>query len=78
MASPECELTKTCPFFNDKMPDDKGLGHMYKKQYCLGGWHSCARYMIFKELGRESVPPKLYPNQKDLARLVLSQGHKES
>ena len=32
-------------------------------KYCKGDNSGCARYMVFKALGREEVPLDLYPNQ---------------
>jgi hypothetical protein len=68
----DCECLAGCPFFNDKMPDDSGLGFMYKKKYCRGDNSQCARYMVFKKLGKPAVPPNLYPNMIDRANQILS------
>jgi hypothetical protein len=42
-----------------------------KKKYCLGDYSACARYMIFKKLGREHVPENLYPHQVEKAEEIL-------
>ncbi|WDP88477.1 MAG: hypothetical protein HUN04_01455 [Desulfobacter sp.] len=68
----DCELLKGCPFFNDKMKDTEGLGAIYKKKYCLGDNQHCARYIVFKKLGRPSVPANLFPNQIDQAKEIIS------
>ncbi len=73
---PECECIKKCPFFNDKM---KGMGtikEMMKKKYCLGDNTNCARYMVFRNLGSEAVPPDLPPNKQDRARQIISSSAK--
>ena len=31
----DCELLKGCLFFNDKMPEDSGMGSIYKKNIVL-------------------------------------------
>lgn len=67
-----CECLAGCPFFNDKMPDTEGLGAMIKKKYCQGDNSNCARYMIFKKLGKAAVPSNLYPNMQDRAREILA------
>ena len=67
----DCELLATCPFFQDKMADKPATAEMYKKQYCRGENSNCARYMIFRELGREMVPPDLFPNQTERAEEIL-------
>lgn len=67
-----CECTPGCPFFNDKMKDKEGLAAIYKKKYCQGDFAQCARYMIFKKLGKPFVPENLYPNMREDALAILS------
>ena len=68
----ECECKPGCPFFNGKMSDQDGLGSIFKKQYCLSNNSECARYMVFKKLGKAAVPANLYPNKKDRALEILA------
>ncbi len=68
----QCECLDGCPFFNDRMPDTEGIGAMYKQKYCLGDNSQCARYVIFKRLGRNAVPTDLYPNMHDRAKRILA------
>jgi hypothetical protein len=67
----ECQLLKNCLFFNDRMPGTSGLGAIYKRNYCQGDNSKCARYVVAKSLGREKVPPNLYPNMWDRAKQIL-------
>jgi hypothetical protein len=67
----ECECLQGCPFFNDQLPDQDGLSQMYKKKYCMDAYSDCARFMVFKELGRPGVPMDLYPNQRERATEIL-------
>ncbi|GAB4269224.1 MAG: hypothetical protein Kow0029_05120 [Candidatus Rifleibacteriota bacterium] len=69
----ECICLKSCPFFNDKMPSEKGMGAIYKKKYCLGNNTNCARYMVFKALGKGKVPDNLYPNMHEQAKKLISE-----
>ena len=69
---PTCECLAGCPFFNDKMKDNEGLAEMYKAKFCLGDNLSCARYMVFKKLGKQAVPANLYPNMTERANQILS------
>ncbi|MBN1782327.1 hypothetical protein JW948_14430 [bacterium] len=70
----DCELLAGCLFFNDKMPMETGLGALFKNNYCQGDNTTCARYMVAKKLGREKVPPSLYPNMYDEARDLIAKG----
>lgn len=70
----ECKLLSSCIFFNDKMGNKPGTAAMYKKKYCQGDNMECARYMVFKALGKSKVPDNLFPNQKDRAKEVIAAG----
>ena len=72
----ECECLPGCPFFNGRMKDGSGLGAIYKKKYCLGDNTHCARHMVKEKLGKENVPPKLYPNMvADAQALIAKAGY---
>ncbi|HPG40894.1 MAG TPA: hypothetical protein PLP19_18285 [bacterium] len=68
----DCECLAGCPFFNDKMKDNQGLGAIYKRTYCQGDSSQCARHMVFKKLGKPAVPADLYPNMVDRAKQILA------
>ena len=68
----ECILLKGCLFFNDKMPDNFGLGAIYKKRYCLADSSQCARYRVAEKVGREKVPQNLYPNMFDKIESIIA------
>ncbi len=70
----DCEILEGCLFFNDKMTLDSGLGALYKRSYCLGDNTNCARYMVFKKLGRDKVPNWLPPNLTEKALEIIEQG----
>lgn len=48
----DCENLAGCPFYNDKMPIDSGLGKLYKQRYCTGDKTKCARYKVCTALGK--------------------------
>ena len=68
-----CEKLQKCPFYNDKMSIDKGIGAMYKKRYCGGYKTMCARYIVATQLGANYVPNNLYPNMIDKAEKLLAE-----
>lgn len=72
-----CEKFEKCPFYNDKMSCDSGIGAMYKKTYCEGDKTKCARYTVATKCGPQFVDNNLYPNMMDrAAALVLEHGKK--
>ena len=67
-----CEKLAKCPFYNDKMDINRGVGAMYKKKYCEGDKTICARYIVATKLGPEFVG-NLYPNMNDAAEKLLAE-----
>ena len=71
-----CEKLEKCPFYNEKMDINKGLGKLYRLKYCEGDKSQCARYIVATQLGPEYVTNKLYPNMNDIANKMLSENKK--
>ena len=69
----DCECLSGCPFFNDKMASMPTMAEMYKQKYCKTDSRGCARFVVFKQLGKAAVPADLYPNDMDRANEVLAQ-----
>jgi len=62
----DCECLKKCLFFNDKMAKKPVTAEFLKMSYCRGVNGKCARYLVFKKAGSESVPLELDPTQTHL------------
>ena len=73
---PNCEYLEKCSFFNDKIQNMPSAADMVKEMYCKGNFKECARYMIFIALGKEKLPPDLFPNDMVKARVLLIQHNK--
>ena len=71
-----CEKLLTCPFYNDKMDMEKGLGKIYKQNYCEGDKTKCARYIVATTLGKDFVPVSLYPNMNETAERIIAENQK--
>jgi len=56
------------------MADKPGTANVMKQNYCRGNNKGCARYVVYKALGREKVPGDLYPIQVDRAKALLAGG----
>jgi hypothetical protein len=69
----ECESLKGCPFFNDRMPIDRGLGQIQKKKYCEGDKTRCARYKVASSIGKQNVPLDLYPIMMEKANKIIEE-----
>jgi hypothetical protein len=72
----KCEKLAKCPFYNDKMDAEKGIGKMYKQKYCEGDKTQCARYIVATQLGAEYVTDRLYPNMHEVANKLLAENGK--
>ncbi len=68
---PDCECLPRCPFFHDRMENMPATADLLKLSYCRERPDTCARYLLFKALGRDQVPADLFPNRKDRAELIL-------
>lgn len=69
-----CVLIEKCIFFNDKMASMPTAANIMKKKYCLQDSSHCARFMVFSALGRENVPPDLFPNDESRAKTIIDKG----
>jgi hypothetical protein len=47
------------------------LAYVYKQRFCKGDSSECARFVVMKRLGKESVPVDLYPNEMAKAREIM-------
>ncbi len=70
----DCKMLQTCPFFNDRMQNMPAVADIYKRNYCRGDFLKCARFVVLEALGKEKVPPTLFPNQIDLALEIIRKG----
>lgn len=68
---PDCECIGGCPFFNDKMANMPRSANLFKQNYCKDDFTSCARYTVFKRLGKPAVPQDLFPNMKERAAQII-------
>jgi len=69
---PDCVCLERCPFFNDSMKSKPATAEIFKRHYCKNDFSACARYKVFKVLGREKVPADLYPNELDRVDGILA------
>ncbi len=69
---PDCECLEGCPYFeSDVMKEIDTMAKMRQEQYCKGDNSKCARYMVFKALGKENVPRDLLPFQVEKAKEIV-------
>lgn len=73
-----CELLTTCIFFKDEMANMPLASDLMKDTYCRGNNSLCARYMVFKALGREKVPRDLFPDERKKAKEIIEKGKSSS
>ena len=66
---PDCKLTEKCLFFNNRMAAMPSMADLFKDRFCRSGGSGCARYVVCEALGRENVPPDLYPNDLEVVAI---------
>lgn len=69
-----CELLLQCPFFSDRMANMPVSSAAIKEVYCRTDSSSCARYLVAQALGREQVPPDLFPSEMKRAKRIITRG----
>jgi len=52
-AMPNCELIKTCPFYNNYFQDILEPNEYIKKEYCHDKFILCGRYLNYKRIEAE-------------------------
>ncbi|NPV02545.1 MAG: hypothetical protein HPY53_14315 [Brevinematales bacterium] len=67
----DCDCLQGCPFFNDQMADMPSTADAMKGLYCQGDNACCARFMVFKALGKGKAPADLFPSQSDRAEEII-------
>lgn len=71
-----CECMRTCLFFNDKMVNMPATAEIFKEKYCKTDNSDCARFKVFKTLGKEKVPKDLFPNQATKVQEIFLRNQK--
>jgi hypothetical protein len=68
-----CEFYDGCSFLSERLGKMPRIAGLYRMQFCEGNCTSCARYMVYKFVGFESVPRDLYPNQQERADIIIAE-----
>lgn len=69
----ECEFIEKCPFFNGQLAEKPVEIEKLKEDYCRTNNLHCARFVIAMALGKEKLPPELYPHEKEIAYKLLAE-----
>ena len=69
----ECELIDKCPFFSGQLAERADEREELKEKYCKNNNLNCARYMIASSVGKEQIPPNLYPDEKIAAYAIIAE-----
>ena len=69
----ECEFIDSCPFFQGKLAEKAVEVEELKEKYCRTNNLHCARYMVATAVGKDKVPPDLYPNETDVAYKIIAE-----
>jgi hypothetical protein len=57
-----CELSDTCPFFNEKPSDQIQVKKILRFEYCISDFTKCARHQTALSHGLEKIPYNLLPD----------------
>ena len=74
----DCEKIATCIFFQGVMASKPAILELYMKKFCRGNNSLCARHMVLVALGKDMVPPDLFPNEWQKANKIISKDSSKS
>jgi hypothetical protein len=66
-----CDQIDTFRFFKEAMVKMPTIAEMMKKKYCHDDFDSCARKVVFQNLGKGHAPVDLAPNDIQRANRII-------
>lgn len=69
----DCEISKTCLFFNNNQANMPADADKLKEDYCKSNSLHCAKYMVYQALGEGKITADLLPNEKDKAYIIIAE-----
>jgi len=67
----KCPVLEQCRFFNNIIEDVPSISEALKEQYCLCDHSGCARFFIFREIGKEHLPDDVFPHEMEKAEKIV-------
>jgi len=71
MIAMDCPALATCPFFADRLQNMPSTSELLKQRYCRSNYERCARWVVREKLGKEKVPPDLFPHETARMRAIV-------
>lgn len=66
----ECELRQYCSLYKEMMSINGAHKHIGSK-YCKQKAEDCARYIVYKKLGKDKIPDDLFPGEVERAFKII-------
>lgn len=66
-----CECYETCDLFNKSVVNLPSTAKSFEEKFCKIDNESCARYVVYKQLGKNLVPTDLFPNEMGKAISIV-------
>ncbi len=67
-----CECFEKCELFSSGVAKLPSTSKSFQDKFCNVDHDACARYIVYKQLGRESVPSDLFPNERGRAMELIN------
>jgi len=74
---PICELIDSCAFYNRELRISSERQEAYIKRFCKFDQSQCARFKVYKTLGKEKIPSGMLPNQFEMASGLIRANQKK-
>jgi len=72
-----CRFAAFCTFINETTLKNPSQAAKYKISYCNSNSANCARYLISRALGRQSLPDDLLPEEMNRAERIVLEKNKQ-
>jgi hypothetical protein len=70
---PDCPIFSQCTYFDRRVRITKPtLAEILQKRFCFGDHAACARFIVFRALGKELVPLNLDPLLPEEADRIIA------
>jgi len=66
-----CECFSYCGLFNSGVARLPSTSKSFQEKFCTLNHFSCARYMVYKQLGKDLIPGDLFPNERGRALKLI-------
>jgi hypothetical protein len=66
-----CECFEKCDLFSSGVAKLPSTSKSFQDKFCYMDHNACARYIVYKRLGKSFIPDDLFPNERGRAMQLI-------